>query len=211
MTLPNKTEDVVTKTRFASIANVSPGRLSQWLREGKIGGDAIVGHGHRARISVALALEQLGRNLDVVQHLGANGRARLDGKGTAALPYQDPVEREIKRARLEQLALSNAKAEAEAAIRSGRYVLADDAKQEMGRVAARLMAVFESAFTEFANTILASPPATSRDAVRTLRATWRLIRVRQAKAAGDEAAALPLLLDDDEDGDANSERATPGA
>jgi hypothetical protein len=142
-----------------------------------------------------------------VQHLGANGRATVDGGGATVPPTVEPtVEDEIKSARLQQLALSNAKARAEAAAQSGRYVLAADARQQMGRVAARLMAVFESSFTEFANAIMAAPPATSRDALRTLRAVWREIRIRQAKTVGDEAAALPPLQDDEDGKDADSER-----
>jgi hypothetical protein len=177
------------------------------LRTGQLSGAAIVGYGHRARICVPVALEQLKRNLDPVQHLGGQGRAQLNGNGAAVAPTVEPtVEDEIKAARLQQLALSNAKARAEAAAQSGRYLLAADARQEMGRVAARLMAAFESSFTEFANALLASPPATSRDALRTLRSAWRVIRARQAKAAGDEAVMLPPLVDDDEVDDADSER-----
>jgi hypothetical protein len=194
---------VVSKKEFAKLAGVSAPRVSQWLKEGKISGEAIVGHGHRARIHVPVALEQLKRNLDPVQHLGAAGRAQLDGNGAAVPPT---VEDDIKQARLQQLALSNAKARAEAAAQSGRYLLAADARQEMGRVAARLMAAFESSFTEFANAILASPPATSRDALRTLRATWRSIREQRARAIGSEAAALPPLLDDEEGEDVAGER-----
>jgi hypothetical protein len=202
---------VVTKKEFASLIHVTQGRISQLLKEGKITGEALVGHGHRARICVAVAMEQLKRNLDPVQHLGAAGRAQLDGNGAAVPPTVElTVEGEIKAARLQQLALSNAKAAAEAAARSGRYVLAADARQEMGRVAARLMAAFESSFTEFANAIMAAPPATSRDALRTLRVVWREIRIRQAKAAGDEAAALPPLLDEEE-AHADSERTALGA
>jgi hypothetical protein len=40
-----------------------------------------------------------------VQHLGANGRAMVDGDGDAE---PDTVEQEIKRLRAQQLALSNA-------------------------------------------------------------------------------------------------------
>jgi hypothetical protein len=203
--------EVVTKSEFAALANVSRGRVSQWLNSGQLSGDALVGAGQRARIRVSEAMRQLGKNLDVVQHLGANGRAQLDGAGTARVP--DPVEQQIKAARLEQLALGNAKAAADAAIRSGRYVVTDDVKQELGRVAARLMATLEASLTEFANAVMASPPATSRDALRTLRTTWRGIRMRQAKAAGEEAAALPLMLDDEEEegDDAGSQSTSPGA
>jgi hypothetical protein len=57
-------EDVVTKGRFAVLAGVSQPRVSQWLAEGKISGDAIVGSGPKARIRVAVAQKQLRRNLD---------------------------------------------------------------------------------------------------------------------------------------------------
>ena len=129
-----------------------------------------------------------------MQHLGAAGRARTDGNGGGDAP--DPVEQSIKAEQLRQLALSNQRAEAEAAARSRRYTLAEDAKQEMGRVAARLLAVFKSAFGEFANAMTAEKPQTQRDVVRTLRATWRQIRLREAKVKNEEAAAVPPLLDD---------------
>jgi hypothetical protein len=45
-------DDVVTKTAFASICGVSNARVSQWLADGKLDGEAVVGHGHRARIRV---------------------------------------------------------------------------------------------------------------------------------------------------------------
>lgn len=189
------TGEVVTKSEFAALTGVTCGRVSQWIAAKKIDGDALVGRGHRARIRVDVATAQLKRTLDVDQRL-ANGRAKVDGD---AVP--DTVEQNIKTARLAQIELSNAKAAAEARVRSGRYVKTDDARQEMGRVAARLMAVFESSLTEFANAVVASPPQTSRDALRTLRAAWRQIRVRQAKARGEEAAALPPLVEDEEDAD----------
>jgi hypothetical protein len=196
-------DDVMTKKAFALSAGISPSRVSQWIRSGQLSGDAIVGHGHRARIRVPVAMEQLKRNLDPVQHLGAAGRAQLDANAAAVPPT---VEEDIKQARLQQLALSNAKARAEAAAQSGRYALAADARQEMGRIAGRLMATFESAFTEFANAIMATPPATSREALRTLRTTWRSIREQRARAIGSEAAALPPLLDDEEGEDVAGER-----
>jgi hypothetical protein len=188
-------DQVVTKSQFAAIAGVSRVRVSQYLAERKIGGDAIVGAGHRARIRVAVAMEQLRRNLDPVQALGANGRVSTDAGGVV----RDTIETGIKVARLEQLALSNAKAVAEAAARSGRYMLVDDARQELGRSAARLLAVFESSLGEFAAAMMAEKPATQRDALRTLRTAWRTIRKRAAKATGTEAAALPPLLDDEVD------------
>ena len=110
-------EDIVTKGRFAAIAGISQARVSQYLSDGQISGEAVVGSGHRARIRVAVAMEQLRRNLDVSQHLGANGRARV-GSGDD----DDTVADAIKRARLEQLELANEHARAVREANAGRYV-----------------------------------------------------------------------------------------
>jgi len=186
-------DEIATKKQFAAIAGVSPGCVSQWLAAGKIGKDALVGVGHRARINVAVAMAQLKLRLDPVQHLGANGRAQVDG---ADDEVSDTVEQSIKAERLRQLALSNQRAEDEAAARAGRYTLADEARQAAGRAVARAMTIFESAMPEFATAILAQKPASQRDVVRTLRATWRTVRLRAAKATGTEAASMPPVIDD---------------
>jgi len=110
---------------------------------------------------------------------------------------ENSIEGRIKQARLEQIALSNAAAREEAAARSGRYVKAEDAQAEMGRVAARLMTLFEASLTEMANAIIAAPPVTTRDATRLLRTAWRDIRARNARSIGAEAETLPPLLDDE--------------
>jgi hypothetical protein len=194
--------EIATKSEFATIANVSAGRVSQWIASGKLGGDALVGSGRKARIRVAVALQQLSRSLDVVQWLGANGkakaaaaRARADGNDDGV---PDTVEAAIKQARLEQLALSNAAARRAEGASSGRYVLAVDAKQEMGRVAAQVLAVVDSALSEMANAVMAAKPVTPRDALRVLRASWRSSRERAAKAKAAEAAAMPLFTEDDQ-------------
>jgi hypothetical protein len=67
----------------------------------------------------------------------------------------------------------------------------------MGRIAARLMTIFEASLSEFANAIIAAPPATPREASRLLRNTWRQIRGRQAKAIGEEAIGLPAMVEDE--------------
>jgi hypothetical protein len=71
-----KADDLVTKSAFASIAGVTAGRVSQWIADGKITGDALVGHGYRARIKVTAALAQLRRTLDPT-------RAQVNGNGAA--------------------------------------------------------------------------------------------------------------------------------
>jgi hypothetical protein len=169
--------------------------VSQWIARQKLSGDALVGRGCRARIRVDIAREQLRQNVDVDQRLGKTPWDAAPAPEPSA-EAGDTVEGRIKQQRLEQLALANAEAREQAAARSGRYVLAADAQRDMGRVAARLMTIFEASLSEFANAIIATPPATPREASRLLRETWRQIRERQAKAIGAEALVLPVLEED---------------
>jgi hypothetical protein len=64
---------VVTKSDFALLTKVTRSRVSQWIREKKIGPEAIVGEGRGAKINVRIALEQLRVRLDPNQRFGLNG------------------------------------------------------------------------------------------------------------------------------------------
>lgn len=61
--------EAVRKSTFAKLRGVSPGRVSQWLAEGLISGEAIVGAGRSARIVVEIANEQLRERLDQSRRL----------------------------------------------------------------------------------------------------------------------------------------------
>lgn len=187
--------EVVTKSKFAALAGVTPGRLSQWIAAGQIHGKALVGRGHRARIRVSVAQAQLKRTLDPIQHLGANGRARLGAEAVNGAEGTS-VEGEIKLQRLQQLELSNAKARAEAAIRSGRYLEADAVRQEMGRIAGRMTVLVEAGMVEMATAIAARSNLPARDALHILRTTFRTIRERASQAEAGVASVLPPLVDD---------------
>jgi hypothetical protein len=194
--------DVVTKGAFALLVGVSPGRVSQFLSEKKLYGDALVGDGRHARIRVSVALEQLKRSLDLSQRLGANGRARLDdplaigSRNDDAAAVPDTVENSIKAQRLEQLELANERAREEKAARAGVYLRADETRQEMGRIASRLMTLFDGALGEFATTIAAQSNLSARDALYLLRTTFRAIRDRNSQIEIQSAAELPALVED---------------
>ncbi len=187
-------EDVVTKGRFATIAGISRARVSQYLTDGQISGEAIVGSGHRARIRVAVAMEQLRRNLDVSQHLGANGRARVGSDDE-----DDTVTDAIKRAKLEQLELANEHARALRAANAGRYVLADTMRQQTGAIAGKMLAIFEGSLSEMATMVAAKSNLPARDALHLLRTTFHGIRERATKTESGIAKALPATVDDVED------------
>ena len=159
----------VSKSQFAAMIGVSRGRVSQWLRAGKIDGAALIGEGRAARIDVDLARRQLDARLDLGQRLGANGKAALAFDATNSA---------LKAARLRQLTLANERAEEEARLREGRYVAADDVRKEMGRIAGRLIVSFEGALPELAEAIAANSLMPQRDALYVLRASWRAIRTR---------------------------------
>ncbi len=179
---------VVSKSLFAAEVGVTRARLSQWLRSGAIDGDAIVGVGHRARIRVDVARAQLKSRLDVTQRI-ANGTAKLDG------PTPDPIDAAIRREKLAMLELGNEKARAEAAVRAGRYVEADEMRQELGRVAGRLVAAFEGALPELADAVAAESSISHRDVLHALRAAWRDVRARLSGVEAEAALAEPAFVE----------------
>lgn len=195
---------------------VTPSCLSHWLEDGKLTGAALIGRGHRARVNVEVALEQLRRNLDQTT---LSAKARLDGadpktggsggngprgplcdNADEAAPNgageADDTQEAIRRARLRQLEMINAEAREEALARSGYYLRAEDARQQMGRVASKLMTLFEGSLGEMASAVAAAPPSTPREALRTLRDCWRDIRARNAEAIGAEGEAMPEFVED---------------
>jgi DNA-binding transcriptional regulator YdaS (Cro superfamily) len=186
-------DEIVSKSAFASLCGVSCGRVSQWLAAGRLDGDAIVGRGHRARIRVGVARAQLKQRLNITQRL-ATGRAKLDGDSGQSAPIED----DIKAERLAQLRHFNTRAAEDAALRAGSYTRTEDARQQFGAIAARLLSTFEASFVQMANAVAASRAQTPQDILRAMRSTWREVRAQAAKAQGEEALAIPKLVDDDE-------------
>jgi hypothetical protein len=178
----------VTKAEFAELMNVTRQRVSQWLSARQIDGEALVGEGRTARINVEIARQQLSARLSLSQHLGANGKALLNGGAS-------PLDGDIKAARLRQLILFNERASEDAALRAGTYVKAADVKQQFGAVASRLMTSFESAFMPMANAIVAAKAQTPNEVLRAMRAAWLETRAQAAKAQGEAALAMPLLVE----------------
>ncbi len=92
--------ETVRKGEFAKLHGVSPGRVSQWLRDGLISGAAIVGVGRSSRIVVVVANEQLRDRLDQTR------RAAFADSDQASAPKSDALcdpEHQSKRAEREAL------------------------------------------------------------------------------------------------------------
>lgn len=125
------------------------------------------------------------------------------GKPAAAAPCvpskgSSPDWSTAEATRHKEIAVAQLK-ELEVKRQDGRFMRTDAARQQMGQIAARMVTLFESSLTEFANAVAAQPKSAQRDTLRVLRETWRGIRIRQAKALSAEAEALPPLVEDEEE------------
>jgi hypothetical protein len=194
------TRDIISKSEFATLIQVSRGRLSQMVKSGKVYGDAVVGTGQFARIRVAAAIAQLRLSID-----GSVGNARLKLDAISDGPNSDSqaaasdtsVENDIKKERLAQLSLSNDRARAEAAAASGRYTKTADARQQMGRIASTLVNAFEGHQAELASKIAAKFSLSLRDVQHFTRAEFRTFRVRASDALRQQAQEIPEFVEDD--------------
>ena len=131
-------ETLVSKSEFAARVNITPGRVSQLISEGKIHGAAIRGEGRSAKLVLELALAQFRAGRDVGQALGNGSHARTflpqtpavqaaDRAeapqviaGLATLPISDPVADRIQRERLEQERIKTERMRREEAVAEGK-------------------------------------------------------------------------------------------
>ena len=180
--------NLTSKAAFSRLAGVTPGRVSQWISEGALSGAALVRDGRAERIDVEVARRQLGRRLGADQRIPAGRGGGADRGDTLNL---------IQRQRLAALELANERTRAAAMADAGRYIRADDVKQQLGAVAARLMSAFEASFMPIANAIVAGQAQTPQDVLRIMRTTWR--EAQAAKAQGEEALVMPPLVESDAD------------
>lgn len=201
--------EVVSKGRFAELRNVSPGRVSQWISEGKIKPSALVGEGRNAKIDVAAATLQLRNSLDISQAAGNGVSTNLDlplqapaptetAKPAAAAqpaPVADLIAEQIKQERLDQLRRANRQRAEEEAARSGKYIETAEAVRQLGTVASQLMSVVEGSLTELATAISARFEIPQRDVLHLLRAEFRKVRASGAKMFRDKAIELPASIE----------------
>ena len=108
--------NTVTKAEFARMVNLSPGRVSQMISEGKLT-DCLVGTGREARINADLAIEKLKLRRDPGQALGNGAKATLVIPAAATPPVAPPappsesdgISIKLQRAKLEQAEFQNQK------------------------------------------------------------------------------------------------------
>lgn len=207
--------DVVSKGRFAALRNVSPGRVSQWISEGKIKPSAMVGEGRNAQIKVSVAVQQLRDALDVGQRTGngidtnldlplaapspapaaATASAPTPGPAAAPPPASDPIADAIKSEKLDQIRRANRRQAEEEAARSGRFTDAAEASRQMGALATKMMAVMEGSLAELSTAVAARFEVPQRDVLHLLRSEFRKVRAVAAKTFRDVAGKLPAAVE----------------
>lgn len=203
---------VVSKGDFARLIGVSPGRVSQYISEGKIKRDALDGEGVRAKVIVAVAKAQLLASLDIGQRLGNGIATRLDAGpqmppvlGQVSLPIPAPTlptpgtsfEDRLKAEKLAEMEMRNRKAREEERERRGQYTRTDDVRVALGQVANGMLNVFEGALSDFALAIAAKFEVPQRDVLHLLRAEFRAVRQKAADAASRASGETPAVLPDE--------------
>lgn len=205
--------DIMTKSAFAAHVGVSAGRISQYIAERKIFGDALEGEGRNAKIRASVAVEQLRKTLDPSQRFGANGAATrsapvaselsFDGPEKPKAPVKptviaDPFIDEVAAEKLKQQKITTARMEREEALELGRYMLTDDARREMVKAVAEAFKVMEQAIPEMAKAIAAQFSVSTHDATHVLLKAFRDHRAKKARDFADAAAELDEHVEDEQ-------------
>lgn len=202
-------QHAVSKGEFATIIGVLPGRVSQYLIQGKITAAALVGSGRNAKIDVERAKADLRLTLDVSQLLGNGSDTNLDAGGSSvpagsAMPspgagqpsaYEPRgADYEIKQEKLAQIKRVNRNAAIEDAKNAGLLTETAAAKNEMTRAVAALVEMFEGSLIDMATDIAAAFELLQRDVKHILRKRFRTFRETASKQMAMKAIALNPLV-----------------
>lgn len=192
---------VVSKGEFARMVQVSPGRVSQWIAEGKIGRDALQGEGRAAKIIVDRAIAQVRLRRDPGQSLGNGISTRLFDEPAEPVVRDDRRERDaapplvdrgddialqIQQERLESERRKNRLASIDEAVKLGKLVPADDVRAEMTRLARQVDDENAAMLADFASAIAGQFGVQQRDVLHLLRQ----VRNEKKAAAARRASAM---------------------
>lgn len=206
--------ETMTKGAFAAHIGVSAGRISQYIAEGKIYGDALEGDGRSAKIRPAIARQQLQKTLEPSQRFGANGAAILKpsagqsalqlapSDGASAPPprltFTDDVADQLAAERLRQQQITTARLEREEALEVGRYMRTDDARRQTVRAVSEAFKVMEQGIPEMAKAIAAQFGVPMHDATHALLKVFREVRAKKAASFRTSADEQPEHIEDEQ-------------
>ena len=215
---------LVRKVEFAAICGVTKGRVMQWIAEGKIKPDAIVGEGRGARINVELAAAQVEEGSNASQRYSTNGLStrlsretrpkaatatklaaaklatpKLEVAKLEAAPVEDTVEGLLKREKPRQAQLQTLRAEKEE--RKERGLLTDTAaaRGEATRRTVEQLNQFESIVRDLASVAAGKFGVSGRDMLHLMQTEYKRLRAGIAENYRDSAKKKPKTTDDDLD------------
>lgn len=214
---------LVTKSEFAALIGVTPGRISQYIRDGIVGSDALEGEGRSAKVRLAVATAQIKARRDVSQALGNGAATRVhmdrapaadllppmadtppapaatDGpeKPQHDLPRTDPVADQIQKEKLAQARMATDKMRREEAAQNGRYMLSAEARAVATKAAAEIMTSVMAGLSDVANALAARFELPVRDVKHELQAAFRTVREEAAERHRENAAAIEALVSDE--------------
>ncbi len=184
--------EVVSKARFAALEGVGKSAVSNWIAEGKLNGDALVGAGRGAMINVAVARQQLGRSLDPSQRL-----AQVTVSGRASGEFAASAEGEsarYQRARADMAEIDARRARQREQADAGLYLLTADARAAWTRELAGLIQAIELWLPRAAEQLAGATGASHRELTVVLRRAWRDFRQDRAEVAAHAAAEAPEII-----------------
>lgn len=199
--------ELVTKSQLAQILEVSPGRVSQYIKEGKLNG-CLVGEGRSAKIDVAKAMVALNQKIDPGQRLGngLNTKIEVPASGTTVVPdsAQEPanaaptgptIEDRLKHEKLMTAQRANRRQAEDDALRRGQLVPAADARRELQANSTRMMQTFEGMISDMATELSAKFSLPQRDILHAMKQSFTAQRRRAAARAQEQADHTPAEVE----------------
>jgi hypothetical protein len=199
---------LLSTTDLAKMLQVSTGRVSQYVSEGKLEG-CYTGAGRQRRFDLSKCADALGRRLDQGQMLGNGSKTkaaihtvRSGGDGDeypAAAPKQradaplrpnDPDLYEL--ARTQKVTEEARRARRQNELDEGSFVLASEAARQTARIVAQEIAAFETMLRESARKIADTQGVDYKIVRKILLDTWRSHRTVRSEALAEDAGAAPM-------------------
>lgn len=198
---------LVTKADFARHPRVnrSAGRVSQWLSERRIHGDAIVQTAEGERLNLELALQQLGMSLDVSQQV-AQAEPILPLAGTEAeddetkAPVGNADQARLVRAKADAAVIKAEQDRIALMAQNGQWLRAAAIAATWQRNLGDLLGQIEANLPQMAEELAAELGLDAKAMTIALRRRFRVLRQRVAEeAAHRRETRTPALAEDESD------------
>lgn len=204
---------LVTKAELARITGRSAGRISQWIKAGRLHGAALEITPEGEKVNLAVALAQLGASLDMAQQLGqakpllAGLDAGLDLGGddesagpARALPPAAGDQQRLLKAKADEAEHRAHRSRIDLLAQNGAWARIGEIEPAWRRNLGDLLGRIEAALPELAEQLAGEPDP--KAAIIATRQWWRALRAKLAGEAKEAAASMPTTSPAEELADA---------